>query len=76
MTTQTPSRNARYVVIEGPIGVGKTSLGRLLSDLLNHFRNLLLYQVSGGDLGLLEVSEAEGGSLKQQSSQATNKQKR
>src|SRR5215467_6440839 len=26
-------------------------LGRLLSDLLNHFRNLLIYQVSRGDLG-------------------------
>ena len=34
-------------------------LGRLLSDLLNHFRNLLLYQVSRGDKSLIEVSEAE-----------------
>jgi DNA polymerase III subunit gamma/tau len=34
-------------------------LGRLLSDLLNHFRNLLIFQVSRGDLNLLEVSEAE-----------------
>lgn len=34
-------------------------LGRLLSDLLNHFRNLLLFQVSRGDKSLLEVSEAE-----------------
>src|SRR5512146_1952504 len=33
-------------------------LGRLLSDLLNHFRNLLLFQVSRGDLNLLEISEA------------------
>jgi DNA polymerase-3 subunit gamma/tau len=46
-------------------------LGRLLGDLLNHFRNLLLYQVSGGDLSLLEVSEAEGGSLKQQTALTT-----
>ncbi len=46
-------------------------LGRLLSDLLNHFRNLLLYQVSKGDLGLLEVSEAEVTALKEQSSLAT-----
>jgi DNA polymerase-3 subunit gamma/tau len=34
-------------------------LGRLVSDLLNHFRNLLIYQVSKGDLSMLEVSEAE-----------------
>jgi len=38
-------------------------LGRLLSDLLNHFRNVLLYQVSRGDLQLLEVSETEAESL-------------
>ncbi len=42
-------------------------LGRLLSDLLNHFRNLLIYQVSKGDLKLLEVSEPEAASLKEQS---------
>src|SRR6266540_213034 len=41
-------------------------LGRLLSDLLNHFRNLVIYQVSGGDLKLLEVSENEAASLKEQ----------
>ena len=41
-------------------------LGRLLSDLLSHFRNLLLYQVSRGDLSLLEVSEAEAASLSPQ----------
>src|SRR5262245_29504990 len=33
-------------------------LGRLLSDLLNHFRNLLIFQVSRGDLSMLEISEA------------------
>jgi DNA polymerase-3 subunit gamma/tau len=33
-------------------------LGRLLSDVLGHFRNRLIYPVSRGDLGLLEVSEA------------------
>jgi DNA polymerase-3 subunit gamma/tau len=42
-------------------------LGRLLSDLLNHFRNLLIFQVSGGDLEILEVSEAEAAALKEQS---------
>jgi DNA polymerase-3 subunit gamma/tau len=46
-------------------------LGRLLSDLLNHFRNLILFQVSKGDLSLLEVSEAEVAALKEQSALAT-----
>jgi DNA polymerase-3 subunit gamma/tau len=41
-------------------------LSRLLSDLLNHFRNLLIYQVSGGDLKLLEASEAEAAALAEQ----------
>jgi len=47
-------------------GHGK-DLGRLLSDLLGHFRNLLIYQVSRGDMNILEVSEAEAASLKEQS---------
>src|SRR5213078_2865450 len=42
-------------------------LGRLLSDLLNHFRNLLIFQVSRGDLAMLEVSETEGAALGEQS---------
>jgi DNA polymerase III subunit gamma/tau len=46
-------------------------LGRLLSDLLNHFRNLLIFQVSKGDLKMLEVSEAEATALKEQSQQTT-----
>ncbi len=41
-------------------------LGRLLSDLLNHFRNLLIFQVSRGDVKMLEVSEAEAESLGEQ----------
>jgi DNA polymerase-3 subunit gamma/tau len=41
-------------------------LGRLLADLLNHFRNLLLFQVSGSEAGLLNVSEAEMGALTRQ----------
>ncbi len=47
---------------------GGKDLGRLLGDLLNHFRNLLIYQVSRGDLNLLEASEAEVAALKEQSS--------
>jgi DNA polymerase-3 subunit gamma/tau len=44
--------------------------GRLLSDLLNHFRNLLLFQVSRGNLNLLEVSEAEVAALREQNALA------
>ena len=46
-------------------------LGRLVSDLLNHFRNLLIFLVSRGDLNMLEVSEAEAAILAQQAKQAT-----
>jgi DNA polymerase-3 subunit gamma/tau len=42
-------------------------LGRLVSELLQHFRNLLLFQVSHGDLALIEASEAEAAVLAQQS---------
>ena len=42
-------------------------LGRLVSDLLNHFRNLLIFQVSKGDLNMIEASEAEAVALKEQS---------
>jgi DNA polymerase-3 subunit gamma/tau len=49
---------------------GGKDLGRLLADLLNHFRNLLIFQISRGDLNLLEVSEAEIAALKEQSALA------
>jgi DNA polymerase-3 subunit gamma/tau len=49
---------------------GGKDLGRLLSDLLSHFRNLLIFQISRGDLNLLEVSESEVAALKEQSSAA------
>ena len=42
-------------------------LSRLLSDLLNLFRNLLIFQVSKGDLNMIEVSEAEAAGLRDQS---------
>jgi DNA polymerase-3 subunit gamma/tau len=45
-------------------------LGRLLADLLGHFRNLLLFQVSRGDADLLEASEIEIAALKEQSAAA------
>jgi len=46
-------------------------LGRLLADLLSHFRNLLIFQVSRGDVNMLEVSEAEAVSLKEQTTMAS-----
>ena len=48
---------------------GGKDLGRLLGDLLSHFRNLLLLEISGGDRGLLEVTEAEWTALQTQSRQ-------
>jgi DNA polymerase-3 subunit gamma/tau len=51
---------------------GGKDFGRLLSDLLNHFRNLLIFQISRGDLNLLEVSEAEAAALKEQSALANS----
>jgi len=41
-------------------------LGRLVGDLLNHFRNLMVFQVSKGDVSLLEISEAEQSALAEQ----------
>ena len=34
-------------------------LGRLLNDVSNHFRNLLVYHISKGDRSLLEATESE-----------------
>src|SRR6267154_2687372 len=45
-------------------------LGRLLADLLNHFRNLLIFQVARGDLRMLEISEAEAAALGDQAKMA------
>ena len=45
---------------------GGKDLGRLLGDLLNHFRNLLIFQVSRGDMNLVEASESEAATLKGQ----------
>ena len=36
---------------------------RLLGDVLEYFRNLLIYQISKGDLKLVEATEAEASSL-------------
>ncbi len=50
---------------------GGKDLGRLLADLLNHFRNLLIFQISRGDLSMFEISEAEAAALGEQSKMAT-----
>jgi DNA polymerase-3 subunit gamma/tau len=42
-------------------------LSRLVSELLAHFRNLLIFKVSRGDLNLIEASESEAAALKEQS---------
>jgi DNA polymerase-3 subunit gamma/tau len=51
---------------------GGKDLGRLLGDLLNHFRNLLIFNVSRGNLNLMEASEAEAAALKEQASLASS----
>jgi DNA polymerase-3 subunit gamma/tau len=46
-------------------------LSRLLSDLLNHFRNLLIFQISRGDRTMLEISETEAAALAKQAAMST-----
>ena len=48
---------------------GGKDLGRLLGDLLAHFRNLLLLELSGGDRNLVEVTDAEWAALQTQAKQ-------
>jgi DNA polymerase-3 subunit gamma/tau len=57
---------ARVLQTLDELARGGKDLGRLLGDLLHHFRNLLVFQVSRGDAGLLEVSEAELAALRRQ----------
>ncbi len=66
----TPDASTVLRELDALVRNGK-DLGRLLNDLLHHFRNLLVFQVTGGDLGLLEVSEAEGSELKEQAKLAS-----
>ena len=42
-------------------------LGKFLADLLQHLRNLLVFQISRGDARLIEVSEAEAATMTEQS---------
>ncbi len=42
-------------------------LGKFVADLLHHLRNLLVFQISKGDTGLLELSEAEANTMAGQS---------
>ncbi len=48
---------------------GGKDLGRLLGDLLGYFRNLMVFQASGGDANLIEDSEDALSALKQDASQ-------
>jgi DNA polymerase III subunit gamma/tau len=45
------------------LGKHGKDFGRLLGDVLEYFRNLLIYQISRGDLKLVEATEAEAASL-------------
>lgn len=40
--------------------------GRLLADLVGHFRNLMIWHLTGGGTELLDISEAERAALQQQ----------
>ena len=60
--------SARALQLLDTLARSGKDLGRLLGDLLNHFRNLLLFQISKGDPGLLEVGEPEMVVLSAQSS--------
>ena len=46
-------------------------LARLLGDVLGYFRNLLIFQISRGDLKLVEATEAEAASLAEHAKLAT-----
>ncbi|MBR6464751.1 MAG: DNA polymerase III subunit gamma/tau, partial [Verrucomicrobia bacterium] len=46
-------------------------ISRLNSDLLAHFRNLSLFQISKGDRSLMEVSESEWNCIQSQASKIT-----
>jgi len=64
--TETALRQLNELAQEGK------DLGRLVSELLQHFRNLLLFQVSRGDLALIEASEAEAAVLAKQSARLSS----
>lgn len=46
-------------------------LGRLVSDLLEHFRNLLVFLISQGNTQLLEITDAEAAVFQEQSARTT-----
>jgi len=52
------------------LGQGKDP-GRLLADLVSHFRNLMVWHLAGDDPDLLDLSEAERTALKEQAACAT-----
>jgi DNA polymerase-3 subunit gamma/tau len=52
------------------LGQGKDP-GRLLGDLVGHFRNLMVWQLAGDDAELLDLSEAERAALREQAGLVT-----
>lgn len=50
---------ARVLHALDELACGGKDLGRLLADLLHHFRNLLIFLVARGESGMIEASEAE-----------------
>ncbi len=53
------------------LAAGGKDLSRLVADLLNYFRNLLVWLVTKGNLALIEVSEPEAASLARHAKLAT-----
>ncbi|MBP8259661.1 MAG: DNA polymerase III subunit gamma/tau, partial [Verrucomicrobia bacterium] len=41
-------------------------IGRVMAELVQHFHHLMLFQVTGGDLGLLELTETEAAAVAEQ----------
>ncbi len=82
LTAQRQLLELSRAILDGDVEVGLRQLnqltssgkdlGRLVTDLLNHFRNLLIFQVSKGDLTMLEISEAEAAALAEQSKLASS----
>jgi DNA polymerase III subunit gamma/tau len=48
------------------LATGGKDLGRLVSDLLNHFRNLMLFLIAGRKADQIEASEAEHEAIRRQ----------
>ncbi len=63
--------NRALRILDELIRNGK-DLTRLLADLLHHFRNLMVFNVSNGDQSLIQVSEIELGHIRRQAPSITS----